>query len=93
MECPHCGHELIQGSAYGYLALHQSGEVLGYTYQCFKIDGFETEEEANCFMDKNGETLEDLGISSWEEVVCLSSQFGGHFHTNKQDDLIEGYPC
>jgi hypothetical protein len=93
MECPECGATLEIGSDYGYLGSHQSGEVLGHTYKCINSDGFETEEEALAFMEKYDETFESLGVTSWEEVVCYSSEFGGRYYTNKQDHLIEGYPC
>jgi hypothetical protein len=34
LECSYCGSELEYSDHFGYLALHQSGEVVGYIYKC-----------------------------------------------------------
>ena len=95
MECPNCNAELLDEGAWGYLASHQSGEVLGRVYRCPNHEGFETEELVNEFLKETDRTLEDLGASSWEEVSCDSCvhSVSGSFYTDKQDNLREGYPC
>jgi hypothetical protein len=81
--------------AYGYLASHQSGEVLGHTYRCPNHDGFESEELANEFLKRTERKIEDLGVSTWDEITCDSSMHSvsGSFYTDKQDNLHDGYPC
>lgn len=32
MKCPYCNAEMLDCGAWGYLAVHQSGEVLGHTF-------------------------------------------------------------
>jgi hypothetical protein len=95
MECPNCGSELLDEGAWGYLASHQSGEVLGRTYRCPNHEGFENEELTNDFLKNTERTIEDLGVSSWDEITCDSSMHNvsGCFYTDKQDNLREGYPC
>lgn len=95
MECPLCNAELENRGAWGYLALHQSGEVLGHTFRCPNAEGFENEEFANDYLTKESETLESLGLSSWEELTCPSSMHhvSGSFYTDKQGNINEGYPC
>jgi len=46
-------------------------------------------------MFKLVETLEELGVSSWDEVTCNSSMHfvSGSFYTDQSGDLKEGYPC
>ena len=57
MECPNCGGELLDEGAWGYLASHQSGEVLGRTYRCPNHEGFETEELAKEFLKNTKRTM------------------------------------
>lgn len=95
MECPFCNAEMSDCGAWGYLAAHQSGEVLGHTFKCPNAEGFESYEEANAYLLKESETLESLGLSSLEELTCPSSMHhvSGSFYTDKQENLHEGYPC
>lgn len=95
MQCPICGSELRYNGPWGYLASHQSGEVLGHTYTCQNADGFESEEEVNYFLEQSNQTLEDLGVTEWEEATCDSSMHhvSGSFYTDQQNTLREGYPC
>jgi hypothetical protein len=95
MKCPFCNIELLDNGIYGYLALHQSGEVLGRIFKCPNSDGFESEELAKDYLLLIGETLNKLCLSSWEEVTCESYKFyvSGSFYTDKHDNLHEGYPC
>lgn len=95
MECPNCNAELLDEGAWGYLASHQSGEVLGRIYRCPNHAGFLNAELANEFLKETDRTMEDLGVSSWEEVLCDSCfhSVSGSFYTDKQDNLREGYPC
>lgn len=95
MECPICGSEMLDEGAWGYLASHQSGEILGYTYRCPNHEGFEDEESANDFLVRTERTIEDLGVTEWEEITCDSSMHNvsGCFHTDKYGNLREGYPC
>lgn len=94
MECPICNAELEDKGAYGYLASHQSGEILGYTYKCPNSEGFESKEEAMQFLEISNQTMESIGVAEWEEITCDSSMFSvcGSFYTDKQDNLHEGYP-
>ena len=95
MECPYCDSLLEYESEYGYLAPHQTGEVLGYIYKCPKSEGFDSEEEANEYLNHIGETIESIGVESWEELTCHSSVFHvcGSFYTDKYGALHECYPC
>lgn len=95
MICPYCDSELNYEDCYGYLASHQSGEILGDIYRCPNNEGFQSEEEANNYLNKIGETLENLGLSSWEELTCESYKHhvSGSFYTDKKDNLFNGYPC
>jgi hypothetical protein len=95
MECPICGSDLIDEGVWGYLALHQSGEVLGRTYRCPNHEGFENEDAANDFLKMTERTIEDLNVTTWEEITCDSSMHSvsGSFYTDNQDNLHEGYPC
>lgn len=95
MKCPYCDSALTYEEEYGYLAPHQTGEVLGYIYKCPNSEGFDSEKEANEYLDLIGETLETMGIESWEELTCYSSEFHvcGSFYTDKHGELHEGYPC
>ena len=95
MKCPYCDSALTYEEEYGYLAPHQTGEVLGYIYKCPNSEGFDSEKEANEYLDLIGETLETMGVESWEELTCYSSVFHvcGSFYTDKYGELHEGYPC
>jgi hypothetical protein len=95
MECPFCNAELEDNGPWGYLASHQSGEVLGYIFKCPNAEGFDDEESAMEYLFESDETLESLGLSSWEELTCPSSMHNvsGSFYTDKQGELHEGYPC
>ena len=94
MECPICNGELINEGPWGYLALHQSGEILGYVYKCENHEGFIDEESVNEFLRITNRTLEDMGVDTWEEVTCDSSMHSvsGSFYTDKQENLHEGFP-
>ena len=97
MDCIYCGSELIDCGVYGYLAAHQSGEVLGRTYKCPNHEGFPSIEEAINYLkitEKRHEyrTLEEI---DWE-TICSDScthSVSGYFYTDKRDNLHEGYPC
>lgn len=95
MECPFCNAELKYTDTWGFLAAHQSGEVMGNIFKCPNAEGFEDEQAANDYLFQEGETLENLGLSSWEELTCPSSMHfvSGSFYTDKQENLHEGYPC
>lgn len=95
MDCPYCNARLIDDGVYGYLCAHQSGEVLGTIYKCPNRDGFDSDEEAQEYLNFSEQTLEDLGLDSLGEVSCDSSMHhvSGSFYTDKQDNLHNGYPC
>ncbi len=95
MNCPYCNSELIDGGVYGFLASHQSGEILGNTYKCPNSEGFETELEAIEYLDLIDSCLEDLGVTTWEDVSCESAVHSvcGSFYTDNNDNLHNGYPC
>lgn len=95
MICPFCKSNLINQGPYGFLASHQSGEVLGHTYKCPASEGFEDEASALAYLESTGQTMEDVGATMWEDVTCDSSVHSvcGSFYTDKQDNLHEGYPC
>lgn len=95
MICPICECNLIYNGPWGYLASHQSGEILGYTYTCPSANGFNSEEEVNYFLKLTNRTLEDLGVAEWEDATCDSSMHhvSGSFYTDKFNNLKEGYPC
>ncbi|MCP4987224.1 MAG: hypothetical protein GY928_14595 [Colwellia sp.] len=95
MECPICNAELTHEDTWGYLAAHQSGEIMGQIYRCPNHEGFDSEEEASEYLKETNQTLEDLDCETWEELTCDSSMHhvSGSFYTDKQDNLHEGYPC
>lgn len=93
MICPFCEENLIYDGPWGRLAQHQSGEIFGYTFYCSNSEGFESEDEANRYLNRIGTTLKELNLSNWEELTCISAAHSGHFYTDKDDNLYEGYPC
>lgn len=92
MECPYCGCELEQIDIYGRLALHQDGKIIGEIYECPNKEGFEYEEEAIEYLESINETLESLGLESYEELQC-ENEHGNAFYHTMNDELYEGYPC
>lgn len=86
---------MADNGPWGYLALHQSGEILGHTFTCSNASGFETEDQAIEYLESIHQTMEDLGVSDWTEVTCDSAihSVSGSFYTDKQGNLHEGYPC
>ena len=95
MECIYFNAELDGCGAWGYLASHQSGEVLGHTFKCPNADGFEHQNDAKEYVKTSGETVESLGFDNIKNVVCESANHhvSGSFYTDKQGNLHEGYPC
>lgn len=102
MECPYCGAELICIDHYGtgrqeyYYGTAGNGLYYPSTYQkqgdiykCPNSDGFEDLDEAKSYLREHS----DLEVTSLEEVCCDSSCFNGHFYTDNNDELYEGYPC
>ena len=77
--------------SWGYLAQHQSSEVLGYIFKCPNQEGFETEKEALDYLIDTDQT--DVDFDNWESLQCDSNNHNGFFYTDKQDNLHEGYPC
>ena len=96
MECPYCGAELRCIDYYGkrqfanyYWLYPQSWiEKEGDIYQCQNCFGFNTEKEAIEYANQN-----DIKITDWQEIVCDSESFNGHFYTDSNGNLYEGYPC
>ena len=95
MECPFCNAKLEDNGVWGYLASHQSGEVLGHTFKCPNSEGFEYVNDSKEYLKTSGETIKSLGFERLGDVVCESANHSvcGSFYTNKSGDLIEGYPC
>lgn len=95
MNCPFCNADLRNEGPWGFLAAHQSGEVIGHTYRCPNHEGFTDEESAEEYLRVSEQTLEGLGLSSWEELTCESSMHSvsGSFYTDKREELHNGYPC
>ena len=103
MKCIYCGEELEYEDSYGnkeYIIYGYENGKMGDIYKCPNHEGFKTLEEAMVYA--NTETNQDFeeylskqGWSSWEDVSCESTchNVSGSFHTNKYDDLMEGYPC
>lgn len=101
MECTYCNAELMYNGPYGkgnMAAQEKYGygwQKTGYIFTCSNADGFDTEEESKEYLKEINETLESLGINSWEELVCDSNchNVSGSFYTDSNDNLKEGYPC
>ena len=91
MECTYCNSDLEDNGAWGYLAAHQSGEVLGRTYTCNNADGFESKDKADEYQLSIGEEVTE----DWESICCDSCTHNasGSFYTDKNGNLNEGYPC
>lgn len=95
MNCTYCGCELEDQGPYGYLASHQSGEVLGRVFKCVNNDGFQNEVEVADYLERTGQKLEDLNVDRWEDATCDSGMHhvSGSFYTDKNNNLHVGYPC
>lgn len=94
MECTYCNAELIYNCEWGLLAAHQSGEVFGEIYQCPNSDGFDTLDESKEYCECLLQEGHKFGSKHRaEEVVCESGIHNGHFYTDRNGDLNEGYPC
>ncbi len=95
MDCPDCQHPLHGNGPWGYLARHQSGEVLGDTFICPNAEGFDSEEQALQFLEDTNRTMEDLGVTEWVEITCDSAMHSvsGSYYTDKQGNIHPGYPC
>jgi len=99
MECPYCGADLVCDDYYGktvyaehyYIYPRSWIEKTGDIYHCPNSEGFEVREDALDYADKNKDAVECF--VKWDEIVCESSMSNGHFYTDKQDNLHEGYPC
>ncbi len=99
--CPYCGAELEYDDTYG-IGNQSAQEKYGYgwrklgtIYRCPNHEGFETEEEAMEYLHTSNLTMEELGIESWEEIMCESSchHVSGSFYDDENGNLREGYPC
>lgn len=101
MECPYCNAELRGNGSYGsgnMAAQEKYGygwEKTGELFICPNAESFDTEEEATTYLEEINETLENLGLDSWEELTCDSNthHVSGSFYTDSYDNLKEGYPC
>jgi hypothetical protein len=95
MNCTFCGSEMDYNGPYGRFAAHQDGKKIGDIYKCPNAEGFQSEDEALEYLQSSGQTLEENGWASWEEIVCWSSvhHVSGSFYTDEGGDLHEGYPC
>lgn len=89
MQCPYCGTELRCEDYYGRGILGRSDfKKLGDIYKCQNSFGFNNEEEAEEYAEKNYIEHED-----WQDIVCASESFNGNFYTDERGTLHEGYPC
>lgn len=93
MECTYCGAELVHEDSYGnrnYICHGDMNGKAGDIYKCPNHEGFESEEEAIAYAEKN-----DIEYEDWTEICCDSSMHhvSGSFYTDRQDNLCEGYPC
>lgn len=104
MECPYCNSELDDNGNWGYLASHQSGQVLGEIFTCNNSGGFESKEACfsfikmhieECQTDNDCQEWINQEFDSWEDVTCESSSHSvcGSFYTDLNDNLNDGYPC
>lgn len=95
MNCPYCGAELDYHDYYGNkdFIIYGIGKKSGDIYKCPNYERFSDLDEAQEYLDKTGQTLESIGVTSLEEVVCDSYMFNGNFYTDQRDNLYEGYPC
>lgn len=55
MECEHCEEEMVEHGPFGYLASHQSGEVLGDVYKCENEKCVENDAFYYTYRNENGE--------------------------------------
>lgn len=92
MTCPYCNHKLTYNS-YLYKGNHSAYEkgyensgfkVVGHSWKCENVDGFESLEETIQYMEENNLNM------SLEDVVCESANFNGHFWSDNNDNLHEG---
>ena len=92
MECPTCGVELIDHDYYGKTDHNTMSGIrkIGDIYKCPNSEGFEEKEDAIAYAKDNGIEYED---DNWEDIVCESAVDNGFFHTDRNDNLKEGYPC
>lgn len=98
MECPYCNNELEEVDSWGnsdyILRGIQSGKS-GDIFKCSNHEGFTDLEKAQKYLEYSNQTLESLGITSLEEVVCESAvhHVSGSFYTDRSGNLNNGYPC
>jgi hypothetical protein len=97
MECPYCQSELVYNDYY-FSGNYSAGEYekLGDIYQCGNSEFFEDVELAKIYVSTNNLKLgigDGFDFTSLEEVCCESGIFNGHFYTDKNEELHEGYPC
>jgi hypothetical protein len=102
MECPYCGAELIYDDYYGtgrqeyFYGTAGNGiyypstfKKLGDIYYCPNREGFEDSDMAKSYQNNHDE-LKDMPI---EDICCDIGCFNGHFYTDNNGNLHEGYPC
>lgn len=88
-----CGAELECIDYYGNRVEGKVGDI----YLCPNHEGFNTVEDVQEYLDLGDDELDGYlsvnCLEGWEEIQCDSSCHGGHFYTDKQGNLHEGYPC
>lgn len=101
-ECPYCNAELIWEDSFGVgniTAQEKYGygwNKIGNIYRCPNHEGFQHESEAMEYLNESATTFSDLGIISWEEMVCESNVhhvYGSFYYYGDGGDLNCGYPC
>jgi len=98
MECPYCNSELEHTDSFGnsnYILRGDQNGKSGDIFKCPNHEGFEDENEAKNYLEKEKVSIEDLGFESLSDVVCQSSEHyvSGSFYTDRQENLHNGYPC
>jgi hypothetical protein len=78
MECPYCGAELNCIDYYGKTKYADHYYIYPQSW---------IEKEGDIFKCPNSDGFEDC------EECCDSNMFNGHFYTDRNDNLHEGYPC
>jgi hypothetical protein len=85
------------GTAANGICYPSTYKKLGDIYKCPRVNGFESYNDVLEYLDLNENEFEhylyDHGYESWEDICCESNAFNGHFYTDENDNLHEGYPC
>jgi hypothetical protein len=97
MKCPYCESEMVHEDSFGtldYINGRNRDGKRGDIFYCPNRNGFENEETLTVYLNTIGESIESIGVDSWEEIECLNERGNGFYYCYVGEDILrEGYPC